>query len=539
MTVRTGAPLPGVRPDLPFLLKNSLRVLLSRRPPSKGVRVQRPSVFSRTRRGCHGSVTTGPIQGVGRGLHRDPRSGGSRPRASLAPTLARLRTADRACESGPERLPILLPVGGAPRWCTPSREDRQHRGRCPSPHKRGTLCPKGGGDLPAPREPEPRNATVLHRAWRARPSGRHGISIAPRWTRVGELLKETATRRRRATSRTARGQLDHGHSHSGGGPPSTTSGTHIQQKAECAASGCVADRDTGRILNNSSSGWFPGWGTAIRRGAATCIRGAWRNSDCVVIQGSNMAECHRSRSRWPMQPSSRGAKLIHVDPAFTRTSAMPTSTAPIPGRVRRRVLGGLIHHVLRSERWNGDPLLQGIRRSATPTRRDRGETSSRTRRTVDGVFSGLMRYTPGIKDVAARYIQASSASTIRGPWGYATAARPPLAAPPPARRFGRSVRSCHSSARRDETLQHPHTVFQIVKTATSPIHARDGQRRSGCPKETFLQVEETILAIRAATARLLRVRRGLDPAHQRPRRHRMLRACLQLLLGTHGRPGAA
>jgi len=43
-------------------------------------------------------------------------------------------------------------------------------------------------------------------------------------------------------------------------------------------------------------------------------------SDCVVIQGSNMAECHPVAFRWPMQAKLNGAKIIHVDPRFTRTT---------------------------------------------------------------------------------------------------------------------------------------------------------------------------------------------------------------------------
>src|SRR5205823_5635484 len=37
--------------------------------------------------------------------------------------------------------------------------------------------------------------------------------------------------------------------------------------------------------------------------------------------GSNMAECHPVAFRWPMQAKLNGAKLVHVDPRFTRTSA--------------------------------------------------------------------------------------------------------------------------------------------------------------------------------------------------------------------------
>jgi len=34
-------------------------------------------------------------------------------------------------------------------------------------------------------------------------------------------------------------------------------------------------------------------------------------SDCIVIQGSNMAECHPVAFRWPMQAKLNGAKIIH------------------------------------------------------------------------------------------------------------------------------------------------------------------------------------------------------------------------------------
>src|SRR5438034_770637 len=38
--------------------------------------------------------------------------------------------------------------------------------------------------------------------------------------------------------------------------------------------------------------------------------------------GSNMAECHPVAFRWPMKAKLNGAKLVHVDPRFTRTSAV-------------------------------------------------------------------------------------------------------------------------------------------------------------------------------------------------------------------------
>jgi formate dehydrogenase major subunit len=49
-----------------------------------------------------------------------------------------------------------------------------------------------------------------------------------------------------------------------------------------------------------------------------------------MIMGSNMAECHPVAFRWPMKAKvDHGAKIIHVDPRFTRTSAVAGIYAPV------------------------------------------------------------------------------------------------------------------------------------------------------------------------------------------------------------------
>lgn len=77
-----------------------------------------------------------------------------------------------------------------------------------------------------------------------------------------------------------------------------------------------------------------------------------------MIMGSNMAECHPVAFRWPMKAKENGAKLMHVDPRFTRTSAMCDIHAPIRAGTDIVFLGGLINYVINSERWNSDPFFQ-------------------------------------------------------------------------------------------------------------------------------------------------------------------------------------
>src|SRR6266516_2255811 len=74
-------------------------------------------------------------------------------------------------------------------------------------------------------------------------------------------------------------------------------------------------------------------------------------ADCIVIEGSNMAECHPVAFRWPMQAKAKGATLIHVDPRFTRTSAMADLHAPIRAGTDIAFLGGLINYVLQHEQY--------------------------------------------------------------------------------------------------------------------------------------------------------------------------------------------
>src|SRR4029450_10774342 len=84
-----------------------------------------------------------------------------------------------------------------------------------------------------------------------------------------------------------------------------------------------------------------------------------QDSDCVVVMGSNMAENHPVAFRWPMAAKGEhGAKLIHVDPRFTRTRAVAGAEAPVRARSDVSFLGGLINYVINSERWNTDPFFR-------------------------------------------------------------------------------------------------------------------------------------------------------------------------------------
>ena len=75
------------------------------------------------------------------------------------------------------------------------------------------------------------------------------------------------------------------------------------------------------------------------------------NADCIVIQGSNMAECHPVGFQWVEEARARGAKVIHVDPRFTRTSAVADKHIPIRAGSDVVLLGALINYVIANDLW--------------------------------------------------------------------------------------------------------------------------------------------------------------------------------------------
>ena len=99
---------------------------------------------------------------------------------------------------------------------------------------------------------------------------------------------------------------------------------------------------------------MPGLGTSFGRGGATTFQQDLQNSDCIVIMGSNMAENHPVGFQWVMEARERGAEVIHVDPWFTRTSAVATRHVGIRAGSDIVFLGGIVNYILSNERWFDD-----------------------------------------------------------------------------------------------------------------------------------------------------------------------------------------
>src|SRR3954465_7516240 len=99
--------------------------------------------------------------------------------------------------------------------------------------------------------------------------------------------------------------------------------------------------------------------------------------------GSNMAEQHPVGFQWVVEAKERGAKVIHVDPRFSRTSAMADHHVPIRAGSDIAFLGGLIRHVIETDSYFRDYVVN-YTNAATIVNEDYRDTED-----LGGVFSGF------------------------------------------------------------------------------------------------------------------------------------------------------
>jgi len=268
------------------------------------------------------------------------------------------------------------------------------------------------------------------------------------------------------------------------------------------------------------------------------------DSDCIVVMGSNMAENHPVAFRWPMIAKvEHGAKLIHVDPRFTRTSAVADIYAPIRAGSDIAFLGGVINHVINTERWNTDPFFRSwlVQYTNAPTVINQDYQDPEDN---DGVFSGLMEYNGGVPEWPyngfAKQYNDQSWQYSRTPAATPSGTRPAQAgAAPQGPPYDNLVKSLvKPPAERDETLQNPRCVFQIVKRHFSRYTPEMVERTTGCPRDTFLRVADTILANSGADRTTSFAYAVAWTQHTNGPQIIGCCALLQLLLGNFGRPGA-
>lgn len=178
------------------------------------------------------------------------------------------------------------------------------------------------------------------------------------------------------------------------------------------------------------------------------------NSDCIVLQGGNMAEAHPVGFQWVAEAKARGARVIHVDPRFTRTGAVADKHVPIRAGSDVALLGGLINYVLSNDLWFEEYVV-AYTNAATLVNEEFRDTED-----LGGLFSGFDPETGKYDPKTWAYEQGEpdsqgAAGKEHGAQASARAAGDQLGSG--------GANTGTSQPLRDETLQHPRTIFQILK----------------------------------------------------------------------------
>jgi formate dehydrogenase major subunit len=236
--------------------------------------------------------------------------------------------------------------------------------------------------------------------------------------------------------------------------------------------------------------------------------------------GSNMAENHPVGFQWVMEAKARGGKLIHIDPRFTRTSAMADLHLPLRAGTDIAFLGGVINHILSNGREFRE-YVTAYTNAATILSEDFKDTED-----LDGIFSGF--------DPETKSYDVSS-------WQYEDAPMP-AAAGVRGQDLGGGKSTPHGDEagrrpKQDPTLEHPRCVFQVLKRHYARYTPEFVEQTCGTPKELFLEVCES-LCENSGRERTSAVCYAVGwTQHSVGVQYIRAASIIQLLLGNMGRPG--
>jgi formate dehydrogenase major subunit len=248
------------------------------------------------------------------------------------------------------------------------------------------------------------------------------------------------------------------------------------------------------------------------------------NADCIIIQGSNMAECHPVGFQWVEEARARGARVIHVDPRFTRTSAVSDKHIPIRAGSDVVLLGALINHVITNDLWFKDYVV-AYTNAATLINENFRDTEQ-----LGGLFSGYDAETGHYDMSTWAYAEHEEADSEHGASASSRAAgdESGMGGPPLA----------HARVLRDETLAHPRTVFQILKRHYARYTPEMVTESCGISRENFDYLARSIVENSGRERTTCFAYAVGWTQHTLGAQFIRTATILQLLMGNVGRPGS-
>ncbi len=398
------------------------------------------------------------------------------------------------------------------------KDDRaiQIEGDPDAPHSRGRLCPKGSATLQLTTG-EARERHVLYR----RPYGTEWEPLdldtameliadrVVRTRREGWEWEHEGSRTRRCMSIAALG-----------GATLDNEENYLIKKLMTGL-GVVQVENQARVCHSST---VVGLGTSFGRGASTTLPADLQHSDLIVLEGSNMAEAHPVAYQWVVEAKARGATIVHVDPHYSRTSALADLFVPLRAGTDIAFLGGIIRHVIETE---SDFREYVVNYTNAPT--ILGEAFADAG--AEGLFSGWDPESVDYDQTTWQYDGAwvTAAAGQRDQEGHLAQLGPsgPGLGGPGGR--GRP--------RLDPTLQHPRCVWQVLKRHYAAYTPEMVERVCGVPQDLFRQVCDLFVA-NSGRERTTSFVHGVGwTQHTIGSQYIRAASILQLLLGNVGRPG--
>jgi formate dehydrogenase major subunit len=238
-----------------------------------------------------------------------------------------------------------------------------------------------------------------------------------------------------------------------------------------------------------------------------------------------MAECHPVGFQWVMEAKERGARIIHVDPRFTRTSAMADLHVPIRAGSDIAFLGGIVNYILENGREFRE-YVKTFTNAPVILREDFEDTED-----LDGFFSGW-NAEDGLYEVES--------------WSYAGTKEEAAAGKDEqtADVSGEQAHGAHGIDLQrglppevDEDMEDPRCVFQVLKRHFSRYTPELVEQVCGVPEDLFLKVAEELCenSGRERTSAFCYAVGWTQ--HTVGVQYIRTAAIVQLLLGNIGRPG--
>jgi formate dehydrogenase major subunit len=202
-----------------------------------------------------------------------------------------------------------------------------------------------------------------------------------------------------------------------------------------------------------------------------------KNTDMMLIMGGNPAENHPCGFKWAIEAKrTRSAKMISVDPRFTRTSAVADLFCQIRAGTDIAFLGGVINYAIENNRIAKDYIINYTNAAFVVN------SDFKLPADTDGVFSGFDAEKQTYNRASWNYSGGKPA-----PAAHAAAGQPTAPAPLPP---------LPEKVDYDLTLQNANCVFQLLKKHYSRYTPEMVERITGIPKEQFLKAAELYTSIR-------------------------------------------